>query len=54
MAKMKKGEKLVCIPCGTEVVISNSGLTESTLWCCSKPMKKKALAPKKTVKKAKR
>ena len=43
-AKAKKGSKLVCIPCGREVVIDNYGLSGSTLWCCGKAMSKKTPA----------
>ncbi len=41
MGKLIKGTKLVCIPCGREVVISNSGVSCTTVWYCGKPMKKK-------------
>lgn len=39
-AKVKKGEKLICVPCGREVVISECGISTTTLWCCGRPMKK--------------
>lgn len=42
MVKLKKGQKLVCVPCGTEVTISALGVEESTIWCCGSPMKAKA------------
>ena len=53
MAKLKKGGKLVCIPCGRRVVIDSCGASETTLWCCGRPMQKKvkAKAAKKTSKK---
>jgi len=57
----KKGSSLVCIPCGREVLITESGSAYSELWCCgismepggkSKPAaKKKVTAKKKPVKK---
>ncbi|MDD2688717.1 MAG: hypothetical protein PHT41_00995 [Candidatus Omnitrophica bacterium] len=50
MAKMKKGQKLVCVPCGREVVIDCCGISRTTLWCCGKPMRPKA---KKSAKKKK-
>jgi len=49
-AKVKKGTRLVCVPCGREIVIDSCGISEKTLWCCDKPMKKKA---RKAAKKAK-
>lgn len=49
MAKLKKGDKLMCVPCGREVVVDSCGVSEATLWCCGKPMKKKDKA--KSVKK---
>ena len=53
MAKMKKGQTMVCIPCAREVVISNAGASSTTLWCCGRPMKQKskAIAKKKTASK---
>lgn len=46
--KVKKGEKLACVPCGREIVIDDCCVTETDLWCCGKPMKKKAsIVPKK-------
>ena len=53
-AKLKKGQSLLCVPCGREVTISSSGISRTTLWCCGRPMaggKKKAAAKKKAVKK---
>ncbi|UCC94862.1 MAG: hypothetical protein JSW40_08630 [Candidatus Omnitrophota bacterium] len=38
MAKLKEGEKLVCVPCGREVVITNVGISGTTTWCCGRPM----------------
>ena len=52
MAKIKKGQKLTCIPCGREVTISNLGIAETTIWCCGRPMKTKSRATAK--KKARR
>ena len=59
MANLKKGQKLVCVPCAREVVISDTGVSRTTLWCCGRPMKpktkvatKKKTACKKTAKKA--
>lgn len=31
MAKIKRGQKLVCVPCGREVVVSNLGITKTTI-----------------------
>lgn len=39
--EIKKGTKLVCVPCRREVIVSNWGISESILWCCGRPMKKK-------------
>ena len=39
-AKLKKGVRLACVPCGREVVIDNCGISRTTLWCCGRPMKK--------------
>jgi hypothetical protein len=44
MAKVKKGQEMVCIPCAREVVISNAGASSTTLWCCGRPMKEKSKA----------
>ena len=41
MAKIKKGAKLVCVPCGREVVVDCCGMSQRTIWCCGKPMAKK-------------
>ncbi|MFA4842952.1 MAG: hypothetical protein WC658_03855 [Candidatus Omnitrophota bacterium] len=50
MAKLKKGQKLVCVPCGTELIVGCCGASESTIWCCGKRMtvkgKKKAAKKK--------
>ena len=52
MAKIKKGQKLTCIPCGREVIISNLGIAGTTIWCCGRPMKTKSkTASKKKAKK---
>ena len=65
MAKLKKGQAMVCIPCAREIVISDAGASSTTLWCCGRPMKQKSKATtkkkttrkvtaKKTTKRAKR
>ena len=53
MAKLKRGQKMVCIPCAREVVISSAGMSRTTLWCCGRPMQSKAktAAKKKITKK---
>jgi len=53
MAKLKRGQKMVCVACAREVTISNAGVSRTTLWCCGKPMqqKAKAISKKKTTKK---
>lgn len=38
MAKVKKGSRLVCVPCGREVIVDACGISEQTIWCCGKPM----------------
>jgi hypothetical protein len=58
----KKGSALVCIPCGREILVTESGTAYSQLWCCGvvmdpaakpaaagrkKPAAKKAPAKKK-------
>jgi len=53
MAKRKvaKGDTLVCVPCGAELIVSELGTAYSEQWCCGMPMKpappKKAAAAKK-------
>jgi hypothetical protein len=47
MPKLKRGQKMVCIPCAREVVISNAGTSRTTLWCCGRPMQQKAKATSK-------
>jgi hypothetical protein len=42
MAKMKKGDKFVCVPCGKEIEVGIAGVCDTTLWCCGRPMKKKS------------
>jgi len=42
MAKLKKGAKLKCVPCGREIIVDECGISKSTLWCCSRPMKPKS------------
>ncbi len=51
MAKLKQGTRLVCVPCGREVIITASGISYTTIWCCGKPMKKKPKIPTKKTKK---
>jgi hypothetical protein len=51
MAKLKKGNRLVCVPCGRQVVVSNAGVSRTTIWCCGKAMAQKAAAAKKARKK---
>lgn len=41
MAKLKKGQKLVCVPCGREIVVGCCGISSKTIWCCDKPMSAK-------------
>ncbi len=53
MAKPKKGAQLVCVPCGREIVVSACGISRTTLWCCSRPMKPKSALKKKKVAKKK-
>ncbi|MFB0526816.1 MAG: hypothetical protein ACETVO_05050 [bacterium] len=40
--KITEGTKLLCIWCGREVVVSNYGISDSTLLCCGRPMRKKS------------
>lgn len=50
--KLKKGSRLVCVPCGREVVVDCCGASATTIWCCGKPMKRGTGAkPKKISKK---
>ncbi len=46
MAKLKKGDTMVCVPCGREVAVGFAGISESTIWCCGRPMKKNAKTKK--------
>jgi len=41
MVSFKKKQKLVCVPCGREVIINNCGISRATIWCCGKPMAQK-------------
>ncbi len=50
MAKLKKGMRLACVPCGRQVVVSACGLSAQTIWCCGKPMARKHGAAKKSTK----
>jgi len=47
----KKGSGLVCVPCGREILVTESGTAYSQLWCCGVVMepsaKPKAAAKKK-------
>jgi hypothetical protein len=47
MAKLKKGTRLSCTPCGREVVVDACGISTQTIWCCGKPM-----VPRKKTRKA--
>ncbi|MDD5556659.1 MAG: hypothetical protein PHN82_05340 [bacterium] len=51
MRKLRKGDSMVCVPCGREVVVSSAGVSGTTIWCCGVPMKgraaRKTRAPKK-------
>jgi hypothetical protein len=49
--KVKKRQKLVCVPCGREVIVDCCGTSARTIWCCGKPMKKGSAAKKKAKKK---
>ena len=40
MAKLKKGSRLACAPCGREVIVDCCGVSEATIYCCGSPMKK--------------
>jgi hypothetical protein len=51
MAKLKKGQKLACVPCGREVVVDACGVSGTTIWCCGKPMQPKSKAAAKKKKK---
>lgn len=41
MGKVKKGDRLVCVPCGREVVVDALGISTQTTWCCGSPMSSK-------------
>lgn len=45
--KAKEGTKWYCVPCGREVVVTCCGISDSRLWCCERPMKKKNPSSKK-------
>jgi len=51
MARLRKGTRLVCVPCGREVTLDACGLSTQTIWCCGKPM---SAGKKASRKKAKR
>ena len=51
MAKLKRGQKLVCVPCGREVLVSSSGISRTTLWCCGRAMSQKAKVKKSAARK---
>jgi len=38
--KLKKGSRLVCVPCGREVIVDCCGASSTTIWCCGKPMRR--------------
>jgi transcription elongation factor Elf1 len=40
-AAPKPKKVFVCMPCGTEVVITKEGIGETTLMCCGEIMKSK-------------
>jgi len=44
MARAEKGQRLVCEPCGKEVVVDMCGCAGNTVWCCNQPMVKKEKA----------
>lgn len=48
--KVKKGTKLVCVACAREVMVSNWGISRTTLWCCKRPMQNKPAAKRKAAK----
>jgi len=46
----KKGGALVCVPCGREILVTESGTAYSQLWCCGvvmEPTAKPAAAGRK-------
>jgi len=47
MDNLKKKDRLVCVPCGREVVVDCCGASETTIWCCGKPMHNKGKTAKK-------
>ena len=50
MAKFKKGQKLVCVPCGREVIMDCCGISDTTIWCCGRPMKQESKVKKRSSK----
>jgi hypothetical protein len=48
--KVKKGQKLACVPCGREIIVDCCGSSTRTIWCCGKPMKKKSSTSSKKAK----
>lgn len=44
MAKLNKGQRFACVPCGREAVVDVCGISETTLWCCGQPMRPKSKA----------
>lgn len=50
-SKIKKGQRLACVPCGREVVVDCCGASATTIWCCGRPMKKGSSVAKKKAKK---
>ncbi len=54
MPKLRRNQKLTCVPCGRVVTVSSSGASRGTIWCCSRPMQQKTkAAPKKKAAKRK-
>lgn len=49
--KITKGSRLICSPCGREIVVTDCGITKRTLWCCGRSMGKSSVTKKKTIKK---
>ncbi|MFA5039426.1 MAG: hypothetical protein WC732_07075 [Candidatus Omnitrophota bacterium] len=46
--RTKKGDHLICVPCGREIIVGTAGSSQHTIWCCGKPMAtKRRLARKK-------
>ena len=41
MGKPKRGDSLVCVPCGGEDTGNSEGVSTTAIWCCSAPVKAK-------------